>query len=322
LTEQAEAIPGVTGATLADNSPPQLGIEFGSLEVDGLTLTPGDTPRVFASNQVDPGYFRTLGVPILAGRSFDPTFPEGEPDAVIINDRLARRFWPRGGAVGGRIRLDGKRWLRIVGVAGTAAGLGLGALGVEDFQLYHPFDDQTTRATLLIRGSLAPDALTPALRTVLTRIDPAVPTVSIDPVRRLLWEDTARQRLTMTLLVLFAVSTVVLTGVGLHGVLRHTVEQRHREIGIRLALGASPGRVRRQVVTQGILPVALGAVAGLGLAVVGSRLIESQLFGIDTYDPLTYGLATLGVLATALIACWVPARQATRVDPVAVMRSD
>lgn len=287
-------------------------------------------------DQVSAGYFATLGIPIVEGRAFDATDREGAPRAVIVNESMARAFWPGRSAVGQRFLLgnlpapgavdrEGRpltpNWLTIVGVVRDTRRQGPEqAVRIEAFLAMAQFPRHNFR--YVIRSALPTAALAPALRAAVWSVDKDLPLPFIDPVNKSLDAQTAQRRLNLWLVSAFAGLALLLAALGLYGVMAYAVNQRTGEFGIRLALGASPAALRRLVLAQGARLLALGLLAGLALAVAVARLIEALLFGVPATDAATYLAVGLLLGAAGLFACYVPAHRAAKVDPMTALRSE
>jgi len=321
---QARAIPGVTGAVLAANTPPQTGFMIGALEAEGVPAASGTTPFM-AVNTIDSGYFNLLGA-TLRGVNFDAG--SAQRNEIIINEALATKLWPGQDALGKRIRLkpastkpDGQQWMRIIGVAPNIAVLGLGADHAEPMIYYPPSDNGWVMSALAVRVKAGTDPTT-ALRAIVPRLDPRLAPPPVRTVQSQLTETISSQQFTMTLLAVFASLAVLLSAIGLYGVISYVVTQRRREIGIRIALGATPRLVARAVVARGLLLSTFGLALGLVASVWATRLIKSSLYGVTGTDPLAYTVAAVLLLTISVLACLVPMRRAMAVDPVIAMRGE
>ena len=319
VTNAVRGIPGVDAASRVSGIPPNVGVTFGSLEIAGREIAERDRASFFASQAVDAGYFGTMGIPLRAGRTFDAG---SSADAIIISASLAERYWPRGDAVGNRIRIgsDGD-WKEIIGVAGDVPGLGLGELRGA-MHIYGPLSPEGEETSIVVRTTLGTEAFATALRQVVNRFDREVPVRQVVTVPALFRASTATQRFTGALLGGFAAFATVLFAAGLFGVLSHAVSQRTREIGVRVAIGADPAKVRWLVVRQGLRAVLLGVVLGLAAAWMSARMLSSLLFDITPRDTLTFTSAAAVTILVALAASYLPARRASRLDPTSALRSE
>jgi putative ABC transport system permease protein len=269
-------------------------------------------------------YFRTMGIPILQGRTFTQHDEIGKPWRVIISKRLADTLWPGENPVGHQAILwkgQSSSVAEVVGVVGNQRERGLDA--DPTLTVYLPsYGSGPGAMQFAIHTAGNPTALTPALRSILKEIDPNLPLSDVQTLDEIVSRSLAPRRFNMFLLAIFAAIALLLALVGIYGVLAYSVGQRTAEIGLRVALGATQARVLALVLGQGMRPILLGAAIGVLGAAALSQLISSLLFGIKPLDPLTYGLAALLVIVAALLSCYVPARRALRVDPVSALRQD
>lgn len=324
VLERARAIPGVTGAVLAASTPPQAGFMIGALEAENVPAASGSTPFM-AVNTIDSSYFRLLDVK-LRGANFDAG--SAQRNEIIINEALATRFWPGQEALGKRIRLktastkpEDQQWMRVIGVAPNITVLALGAEHAEPMIYYPPSEQGWSMSTLAVRAKPGTDP-TAALRAIVPRIDPRLAPAPVRTVESELAETISSQQFTMTLLAVFACLAVVLSAIGLYGVISYVVTQRRREIGIRIALGATPRAVARAVVARGLVLSTLGLVLGLVASVWATKLIKTSLYGVTGTDPVSYAATAALLLGISMLACFVPMRRAMAVDPVIAMRGE
>ena len=276
-----------------------------------------------------PDYFRTLGIPVLHGRTIEPTDRQGALPVVVFNESLAKRFWTDG-AVGRRISFAGPEgpWYEVVGVVGDTRDAGLDQPAPP--AVYVPFAQRREQwgwlswQTLVVRArpGLAPADLVPSIRFALSEIDPLLPLQSARTVSDLYAENTARRRFAMQLTAGFAALALLLGALGIYAIVAHSVAERRREIGIRLALGARPRTLLRQVVQSAlglaVAGAAIGAVSAFGL----TRFLESLLFGVEPTDAATFASMAALLMAIAVLAAWLPARRVMQVDPVKALREE
>jgi putative ABC transport system permease protein len=263
-----------------------------------------------------------MEIPMLAGRAFTAEDRLGALDVAIVSESFARRAWPDGDVIGKRIGWGTfDRPLTVVGVAGDVR---LSPAVRPGPHVYMPFMQVTGRlpGDLVVRadGSLA--AVIEGVRRAAWAIDPTQPVAGVMTMDQLLWDATGRRRFQLTLVSLFAGVAAMLALVGIYGVLSYSVGQSIKQIGIRLALGASPARVRWLVLRQGLTVVAIGAACGLLLAAWSGRLVRAFLFGLEPTDPLTYGVVLAGLAIAGFAACGIPALRASRVDPIVTLRTE
>ena len=285
-----------------------------------------------AESFVTPGYFALMGIPLLQGSDFTAAAAAESRAAIqpaIISHSLARRFWADGNAVGAvfEIASPRPRRYRVIGVSGDVSRWGLLSPTCRDcdMQVYAPLPDarQYTDVLLRVRPGTAVPAAALALRTSVSRLDPDIPSDDgLETAEDALSRSIRLPRFTAVLFSVFAGLALLLVAVGLAAVVSHSVAQRTREMGIRMALGAAPGGVRRLVIVQGMRPALVGLAAGLVLALLTTRFLRALLYGMSPTDPVTLIGVPLIVIAIALAALVVPAVRATRVDPLQALRTD
>ncbi|HEX8149363.1 MAG TPA: FtsX-like permease family protein, partial [Pyrinomonadaceae bacterium] len=273
---------------------------------------------------VNGDYFRVMGIPLRRGRSFDDRDRKEATQVLIVNDTFARRFFPNDEPLGKRIVFGGGpaggTAREIVGVVGDVRHAGLDEPATPEF--YVPFTQvMTSRLTVVARSaSDDPAGLAGALRGVIRQTDKDSPVWNVRTMEGLLSASVAKRRFNMILLGGFASVALLLAALGIYGVISYTVTQRTHEIGVRVALGARGRDVLRLVVGRGMLLTLAGVGIGLAASLALTRLLKSLLFGVSETDPLTFALVALLMTAVALLACLVPARRATKVDPMVALR--
>ena len=318
IAAEVRAIPGVKEAGGIDDLP--LANEWRQATrfiIEGRPLPPSGARPIAEFRTVSLSYFSTLGIPLRAGRFF--TEDDWKQQNTMINEAMAQRFWPQGDALGKRINLcslDPKPcWTTIVGVAGNVHQFGLD--GEPTFDVY--FVGSWT-PNLVIRTASDPAAITAAVRGVLHRIDPNLPINRVMTMNGLLSDSVSPRRFSTALVGIFAALALLLAAVGIYGVMSYTVSGRTQEIGIRMALGAQPGNVQRMILAQAVRLT----LAGIGLGLAGSlalvRFLSSLLFGVGTYDAVTFAGVAMLLTSVALMASYIPARRAIRVDPLIALR--
>ena len=277
-------------------------------------------------HSVTPEYFAALGVRLVRGRAFTTADRDSAPGVAIINEATARRLWRDANPVGRRLRLGGPDApeATIVGVVGDVRFRDLTTpLVTSEPDVYFALAQVPTRnLQVAIRSSLPPEQLTAALRREVASLDPAIPLFGVQPLATLLEQQTAQGRFGSIVLSAFGLCALVLAAVGLYGVLAFVVSLRRREIGIRLALGATSARVLEGVIGQGARLAAIGLVVGVAAAFFSTRVISSQLFGVGARDPVIFAGAAVALLLVAVAASWIPARRASRVDPQIALREE
>ncbi|HXB20684.1 MAG TPA: FtsX-like permease family protein, partial [Candidatus Solibacter sp.] len=268
---------------------------------------------------ISPSWFQTMGVPLKAGRDFTDADTGQSPKVVIMNEALARRYWPNENAVGKHIAVGRQTPAEIIGVAADVKNSGL-AVDAQP-QLYLPFRQLPWgNMNLLVRTSVEPHSMISALRGQIFSVDPDQPVTGVQTLDELLDGSRAQPRFTMLLLGIFSATALALAIVGIYGVLAYSVAQRRQELGIRLALGASKSDILGMVVRQGFILTLAGIAFGLIFALLASRYMDSLLYKVGPRDLTTFTLAPLTFLLIALAASYLPAWRATQVDPTEVMR--
>jgi len=320
LADELRALPGVEAAALGQRLPlTTTDSSDRSVGIEGYTPAPGEDMSVYYAS-IGPGYFNTLGMPILEGRDFSDRDAADAPFAVIVNETMARRYWGEGRSLGGRVKV-GDRWAEVVGVSGDAKYSSMSEaprsfmyLSVE--QLWRP------SMRIIVRTTGAPDALTGSVRQAIRRVDPSLPLFDVQTFEQHIAFAFFLFEMAATLLGIFGTTAMLLAALGLYGVVAHSVGMRTREIGVRMSLGATAADVRRMVVRQGLALAGLGIALGVGAALGVTRLFSSQLMGVSPYDPASYTATALLLVATTATACYLPARRAARLDPARALRTE
>ena len=323
LVGRASALPGVTSAAAINFVPMSRGGTTSSFfHVEGRPAPPPDRRPVADHLSVTPGYFEAAGTPVVRGRGFTKADDERAPFVCVVNESLARQYFPGGDAVGGRLVVSEKEgpW-EIVGVAADVKNEDMDQEA--ELAFYRPYrqDPWNTMALVVRAGEGATAAgLAPAVRGEVKALDAGLPVYNVRTMRDVVDEAVSPKRLTMFLLAFFALSALVLAAVGLYAVMSYAVAQRRHEIGIRLALGAQGEDILRLVLSQGLVLTLVGLALGLVGALMLTRVMASILYGVSATDPLVFGGVALVLAAAALLACYVPARRATKVDPMIALR--
>ena len=338
--ERVRRLPGVESASLINHLPVAGDIWGLHFLIEGRPRPrPADVPRA-TFRVVYPGYFATMRLPLLRGRDVAETDRGNAPRVVVVNDFLARRYWPNEDAVGKRVAFDPSAaeptWFTVVGVVKNDVQSDWSA--PPDAEVFLPYRQEQSYLesdgghvgfmTLVVRASCSdaracnPASLAPAIRDVIGSLNRSVPVTDVVTMEDVITGATTRPRFTLVLLATFAAVALVLAAVGIYGVISYAVSRRTHEIGVRVALGASPGAVVRLIVAQGMRVVSVGVAIGLVGALIASRLMTQLVYGVRVTDPTTYaGVAAL-LGAVALVASYIPARRATRIDPLVAMRTD
>jgi putative ABC transport system permease protein len=324
VLEGLDALPGVQAAMVSE-VPLSGDLVTHNFVIEGRPpLTPGTEPEA-DTRSVMGDYFQLMRIPLRAGRDFTTQDREGMPLVGIINEAMVRQFFPSQNPVGARLRwahYKEVQWITIVGVVGDVKHIGLDQ--ADDPAVYIPYAQSTEPwkrwMTLVVRTHLQPAAVIKAAKQVIWSVDSQIPLSRIQSMSELMSESTAERRFNMLLLGLFAGLALALAAVGIYGLTAYSVTQRAREIGIRMALGANRSQVMKLVVGQGMLLAILGVVIGLTAAAGLTRLMASMLFAVRPTDPLTFVAVSGLLLGVALAASVIPARRASKVDPVVALR--
>jgi putative ABC transport system permease protein len=324
LLERLSALPGVASVG-GINALPLVGRGAnGTFQKDGNPDTKGDADYRLASS----GYFAAMNIPLLRGRMFDARDMGGAPDTCVISQTLAQKYWPGEDPLGRTIQfgnMDGdKDLLHIIGIVGDIRASGLGEpVGptVYAHSLQRPNWWQVSNQSFVARGQIDPATLIPAMRTTLHSLRSDVP-VNFQTLNEVVSASLDQRRFSLVIFGVFAIVALLLAATGVYGVMSYAVTQRTHELGIRMALGAGASDVLRLVIGQGMRLALAGIALGLIAALAATRLLETMVHSVSTTDPLTFvGIAVL-LLAVALLACWLPARRAARVDPLVALRCE
>ncbi len=329
LLEKVSALPGVQAAGVSNAMP--LGIPFVvAFNIQGRPPLPLSAGQVTNFYGVSAAYFKAMGIPLRRGRLFTERDTKDSPQVAVINETMAKKMFPDEDPIGKRLAFDtGKSdpdWYEIVGIVGDVTQSGLDQ--ATPMQTYEPYRQLVkypfalASMTLVVRTAGNPTEQTPAIRNAVLHLDKEQPITNIRTLDQFLSTSIAQQRFSMLLLSVFAAVALVLAVVGIYGVLSYAVTQRTHEIGIRMALGAGQRDVLKLVVRHGMLLTLLGVTAGLAAAFALTRLMTTLLFGVSPTDPLTFAVIALLLTFAALLACWLPARRATKVDPLIALRHD
>jgi putative ABC transport system permease protein len=321
IEQRLAAIPGVlrVGGT---THLPMSGMDSRSgIAIEGYEPAP-DTPTRSHWRSVTPGYFDAMGVTIVRGRGFTPRDDARAPLVVVVNEAFGRRYRPSGSPIGGRVRLGGTDdWREIVGIARDVRHWGLS--GPVNPEMYMPFEQfPMGNVVFTLWGPGRVQSLAPEVRAAVRSIDPDLVVSRVRTMDEVQAASVERQRVTMLLLAAFAGVALLLAAAGIYGVMAHLVSLRTSEIGIRMTLGARPGDVLRQIMGEALVQTAIGLTIGLAGAVLLMRGFRAMLYQVSPSDPLTLAGVAIILLASALVACYVPARRAMRVDPVRALRAE
>ncbi len=323
LVDRLKAIPGVSDATIASALPISGGDPNGDISIAGRPSSAGELGAA-SFRRVMPNYFELLGIPLVRGRWFDERDDGSRGRPVIINANFARHFWPNSDAIGQVIRIgpqDSNAWLTIVGVVGDVKQSGLEMNS--PFSVYEPLATGASgRFEVAVRTAGEPDNLLAPVRKELRALEPGLLVENLETMSQRITGNIAPRRLNLLLFGLFAVLALLLSAVGLYGVVAYAARQRTQEFGIRMALGAQPGDVLRLVLGEGLKLVLAGVCIGLIATLSLAHLMTGLLFGVAPTDPATLAAVAMLLAVVALSACWLPAQRATRIGPVDALRSE
>jgi predicted permease len=326
LLGKLQTLPAVVAAGSTVSLPPDSNAMTDNFMVEGQTLPPNQSAPVAPLLITDEGFFKALGVPLLAGRLFDERDALGKPGVVIVNETLARRYFPNGNAVGKRLKDGGPErptnpFMEIVGVVGDVKYEGLDQRPTPAFYLAMRQMPQARRY-IVLRTATDPGSVVNTLRDAVRSVDKDLPVGRIWSMDELMTQSVAPPRFRTAIVTIFAVAGLLLAAIGIYGVMAYAVTERTRELGLRIALGASTRDLFRLVLSEAIVLAASGVVVGMAGAAASANLIRSLLFGVTPFDTATFaGIAVL-LVATALAASYVPARRAIGVDPMVALRHE
>jgi len=335
VVRRIETVPGVVAAANVPFLPLEGGFGLG-FDIVGRPLAPGEQSTGGAGwMYVSDSYFKALEIPLRRGRVFNQRDTARAPSVMIINEAFAKKYWPKGEPIGQRIEIgkgmgpnfaEGPR--EIVGVIGDVKEGGLGNPAPEEMYIplaqvkdsFMTLNNTIIPMTWVVKTSVSPLTLAAAVRKQVLEADGQLAIAHERSLDQVVSEATARQSFNMTLLSVFAGIAVLLSAIGIYGMMSYSVQQRSQEIGIRMALGAQDRDVLRMVVRQGMSLAGLGIAIGLAGALGFSRLLTTLLFGVKPNDPITFASVGVALALIALLACWIPGRRATRVDPLSALR--
>jgi predicted permease len=320
VTERLAGVHGVETATIGVPLPFSRMGGSGSFSIEGRERGPGDPGPHGDIEYVAPGYFEAMRIPLKSGRYFTEGDRQGAEPVFIIDENLARQYWPNENPVGQHMRQGGTAWPTIVGVVGHVNRTDLAGDTGKGTYYYCLPQRPIPLASIIVKTAGDPASLGPAIREAVRAVDPTQPVHDLKTMQDLVQNSLAPRRFAVRLLGFFAMVALLLAALGLYGVISYSVAQRTQEIGVRMALGAERGSLLGMVVGQGLRLAALGVAVGLALTVVCGRMLESLFFGVSPFDPLTFAAISAALLGTASLASYVPARRATRVDPLRALR--
>jgi len=321
IIERLEALPGVQAVGVSNDLPIEGDMQTSTPHVENRTAAPGEE-SLAGVHTISSNYFQAMGIPLLRGRAFTAADTEDAPPVIIINNVTAKRLFPNEDAIGKRIKFSDDKnvpWIEIIGISGDVRHNGLDE--APQMETYEPYlQNPRTIMAVAVRSANDPASLTAAMRGAVLEIDKDQPVYNIRTMNQVLATSIASRRLSMILFSLFAAIALALVTVGIYGVIAYSVTQRTHEIGIRIALGAQTRDVLKIIVGQGMMLTLIGIATGLIGAFAVMRVMSSLLFGVSASDPITFACVTLLLIAVALLACYIPARRATKVDPMIALR--
>jgi predicted permease len=315
------ATPGVTAVAAGVPLPFSGNGGSASFSIEGRPTPPGDPGPHGDIGAVSADYFSALKIPIRLGRVFTDLDRSDTPPVAVIDEVLARQYWPGENPVGQHIRRGSSTpWATIVGVVGHVKHSDLAGEDVKGKYYFPAFQMALPFMSFVMRAPSDPGRLSTAMRDAVRAVDPTQPVSQIRLMTRMVNNSLAPRRFVVTVLGVFAAMALAMALIGLYGVISYAVTQRTQELGVRVALGAQPMEILRLVLGQGMKLAGLGAAVGLVASLAVSRFLRDELFHVSAFDPLTFALMAAALVAAALLACYIPARRATRVDPMVALR--
>ena len=321
VSSSLAAMPGVTSVAAAVPMPFSGSGGSASFQIEGRPSPPGDPGPHGAIGYVSPQYFAALKIPIQQGRVFAEQDRLDTEKVAVIDDMLAKQYWPNENPVGHRIGFGGSDgYAAIVGIVGHVRQGDLAGQEVKGKYYFPLYQAPPPFGTFVVRAASDPSRLAAAIREAVRSVDAAQPVSEVRLLSDMVASSLAPRRFVVTVLGVFAGMALLMAVIGLYGVISYAVTQRTQELGVRMALGAQPREILRLVLGQGVRLAGTGAAVGLAASLVFSRLLRNQLFHVSAFDPLTFALMALVLVAAALLASYIPARRATRVDPMVALR--
>jgi putative ABC transport system permease protein len=330
VLRRARSLPGVQEVAIGDTASVPLDQSLRELKVisEGqffLTFessgNQADQPTAVERSSVTPNYFHLLGIPLLRGRFLCESDDDQAPQVAVINEAFARTYWPNQDPLGRRFKRNraDSPWITVVGVIANARTESLAQAEVPQIYL-SLYQSASRRLVIFLRGHLDAAAIPEEVREQVQAVDPALPISGSQTLNETVAASLAERRFSMRIVGLFAVTALFLAGLGIYGVISYMVSERTHEIGIRIALGADRQSILQMVLRQGLGLAITGAMVGLAGALIVSRLMAGLLYGVKPTDPLTFAGVALLLIGVALLACYIPARRALRVDPLVALR--
>lgn len=329
--DQIAALPGVEAAGAVSNLPLATSLGDLNFQIEGREVPEGETQARADYQAVTPDYFDAVGMRLVRGRGVEPSDDENAPGAIVLNEAVANRYWPGEDPIGVRLLLGagaGPGWVTVVGIVADVRHASLTEppnpeMYIPHAQFRHWSGGEPIRSlSFAVRTSGDPTALVSGVRAELRRVDPDLPLAEVRPLAEIRADTVAQPRFIAFLLISFASLALILAAIGVYGTLAYLVAQRTGEIGVRMALGAGASGIARMIVGQGIGLALVGAALGIAAALGLARLLEHLLFGVATTDPFTFIAVPATLVVVAALAAYLPARRATRVDPLVALRAD
>jgi putative ABC transport system permease protein len=326
VLEKVSAVPGVQDAGFINTLPLEKGPTTG-FRVEGRPVTTRDKWPMVNYRVITPNYFRAMGMPVVQGRAYTERDGENAPRTMIINQKVVDETFPDENPIGKRITFGATDqnqqpiWFEIVGVVANIRSLELREEPTAEIY-FSALQEFWPAMSLVVRSSVEPSSLSASLRQVVNEVDKSVPVSNVKTMDHIVSESITQPRFNLFLLALFSTVAMLLSAAGIYGVTAYTVTQRTHELGIRIALGAQVSDVLKMILGKGMAVIGVGLFIGLAAAFGLMRLLRSLLFGVGENDPLTFAAITAVLLLVALIACYLPARRATKVDPLVALRTE
>jgi putative ABC transport system permease protein len=325
VIRRVRALPGVQSAGVADNLPLTYNGDSMTISVEGIPDPLPDQQADVIYRVIGPEYFSTMGIPIIRGRDFTDQDKSDSKDVVVISEKTAQHYWPGQDAIGKRLKPGSSTstapWREVIGIVKDVRQNDLIAPPKMQMYLNHRQLKSVPANALVIRTTIEPMSLAGTVRDVIWSVDKDQTVADIDTMDHIVAEAVARQRFSMLLLGFFAAVALLLASIGIYGVMSYSVAQRTREIGVRIALGARRVDVLQMTVKQGLKLVGAGMLLGLAAAFILTRVMATLLYGISATDPITFAGISLVLLTVAILASYIPALRATRVDPIIALRA-
>jgi putative ABC transport system permease protein len=318
-------LPGVSSVSAMSHLPLSGANAGRGFAIEGRPPDPPNEGPSASYRLTCPGYFKTLGIPMVKGRDFTLADSTTSPEVVIINEATALRYWPDRDPIGQRFKLgsvtSSNPWMTVVGIARNVRHFGLDTEARRE--IFRPYSQASWPAmAVVVKTAAEPAPMAASVRAALAKVAPDQPVSNIRTMEQVVAQSVGSRRFPMLLLGLFSAVALVLAAIGVYGVVNYVVSQRLREMGIRMALGARAWQVTRLVLERSLLPIGAGIVAGIAGSLAASRLLSALLFDVAPGDPAVLGIIVLILGATAIAACLVPARRAAGIDPLVVLRDE